>query len=78
MKTKTSTNKLVRLLNKKTVANLNHREMVGINGGEILRQDDGLVGVMITAGCTEAAGGCTPYIPDEPLFPRLTLLKNCQ
>lgn len=76
MKTKTSTNKLLRLLNKETVANLNQREMVGIKGGENLRQDNGLVILMETAVCSEEAGTCTPYNPDEPLFPALTFLPS--
>jgi hypothetical protein len=77
MKTKTSTNRLVSRLNKKTVANLNHREMVGINGGENFLQDNGNPAIMATGECTSYISD-TPYIPDEPLFPRLTLLKNCQ
>ncbi|NIO83807.1 MAG: hypothetical protein GTN53_25075 [Candidatus Aminicenantes bacterium] len=47
MKTKRSTkstNKLVRLLNKKTIAHLNHREMLKvIRGGWEIDQDNNLV-----------------------------------
>jgi hypothetical protein len=76
MKTKTSTDKLARLLNKVTVANLNQLEMVGIKGGDNFHQENGLVSLVVTAVCTEEAGGCAPYNPDEPLFPALTFLPS--
>ncbi|NIM13370.1 MAG: hypothetical protein GTO45_14750 [Candidatus Aminicenantes bacterium] len=69
MKRKRSENRLVDMLNKETIAHLNHREMVNLLGGWEMDQDDNLNNkiyvVEETTGCyplpITTDGGITPF-----------------
>jgi hypothetical protein len=68
MKTKRAEKKRVIMLNKRTIANLNHREMVKVKGREVFQQDDELV----VGSETDICGCPTPI--DTDTF-RLSIIK---
>jgi hypothetical protein len=79
MKTKKTGNKRVIMLNKMTIAHLNHGEMVGLKGGNDLNRDEGDLAVNedplepVTGTSCDAC----PTPIDTGIFPSLSIIRNC-
>lgn len=72
MKSKRSKKRLVLRLNKKTIANLNPREMFRVAGGQFM--EDEAVLETVCSECPQMSP--TPATDDFPLFPQLSLIQN--
>jgi hypothetical protein len=71
MKSKRSKNKWVLSLNKKTIANLNRREMFRVAGGQFMEDE-----AVLETACSVCQVSITPATDDFPLFPQLSLIQN--
>jgi hypothetical protein len=71
MKSKRSKNRLVLRLNKKTIANLNRREMFRVAGGQFVEDE-----AVLETACSGCQVTITPVPDDFPLFPQLSLIPT--